>query len=119
MDTFVVSKNVIDLNFDEMPPFHMGRYRRDLWIAGWFGSQIPVVTLSDDFCTYHIDHTPTLRDVSRPERIFSTLREIGDIWHRTKTLSFSLGEFFFEKGKEKGETIPNTIPKGNAPEPTE
>jgi hypothetical protein len=123
MDTFVISTNVMELNFDEMPPFHMGRYRWDPWIAGWLGAQIPVTTLGDDFCTYHIDHTPTIRDVSRPK-----VRENIEYGARCNRFLASNedSEFYFEgrgfferKGRLVLEKIPDSIPKGNAPEPSD
>jgi hypothetical protein len=118
MDCFVISKNAVDLNFDDMPPFHMGRYRWDPWIAGWLGAQVPVVTLGDDFCTYHVDHTPTLRDVSRPkvrENIEMAARCFRYLASNEDSRFYFSGRHFHEQGVARGEPIPDSIPKGNAP----
>jgi hypothetical protein len=121
MDTIVVSRNVMELNFDDMPPFHMGRYRWDPWVAGWLRAHVPVVALGDDFCAYHINHTPTLRDVSRPkvrENIEYAVRAGGYLGSNNHTQFVFAGREFVERGAA-GSPLPKWIPKANAPEAAE
>lgn len=67
IDFFLISKNPMQINIDDIPPFHMGKYRWDPWVAGWLSSQIPVVSLGDGFCTYHVNHKPKERHISDPK----------------------------------------------------
>lgn len=60
-------REVFLLNIDEIPAFHMGRYRWDPWITGWILEKTPLVTLGDAFCTYHINHRPTGRHPHSPK----------------------------------------------------
>jgi hypothetical protein len=119
MDTFLVSKRFLQINFDEIPPFHMGRYRWDPWITGWMGAHLPVVTLGEDFCNYHIDHVPTIRDVNRPkvrENIEYGARHHRYLASNGDSAWFFHGRFLHDQmgGKEK---IWDWIPKANAPSP--
>jgi diadenosine tetraphosphatase ApaH/serine/threonine PP2A family protein phosphatase len=87
------------------------------------GIQIPVVSLGDDFCSYHIDHTPTIRDVSRPkvrENIEYGARCGRYLASNEDSRFYFKGRYFFDKeGEGMDERIPESIPKGNAPELTE
>lgn len=58
---------IMRINVDEIPQFHMGRYRWDPWLTGWALEKAPLVTLGDSFCTYHINHKPTNRNPRSPK----------------------------------------------------
>lgn len=58
---------IMRINIDEIPQFHMGRYRWDPWIIGWLLEKTLLVTLGDSFCTYHINHKPTNRNPHSPK----------------------------------------------------
>ena len=63
MDFFLISMEPMELNIDEIPPFHMGKYRWDPWMAGWLRQNIPLVSLGEKFCTYHVNHRPKPRNM--------------------------------------------------------
>jgi len=64
VDFYLISLYPMHLNIDDIPPFHMGKYRWDPWITGWLNAHIDVVSFGDEFCTYHINHKPKERDMS-------------------------------------------------------
>ena len=63
VDFFLISMNPMMLNIDEIPPFHMGKYRWDPWVTGWLNSNIELTSLGDSFCTYHVNHPPKPRNM--------------------------------------------------------
>ncbi|EAX88589.1 hypothetical protein TVAG_265290 [Trichomonas vaginalis G3] len=67
IDFFLISKKPMQLNIDEIPPFHMGKYRWDPWVAGWLDSHIALTSLGDGFCSYHFNHKPKNRHISDPK----------------------------------------------------
>jgi hypothetical protein len=120
MDVFLISKSPMELNFDEIPPFHMGRYRWDTWIVGWLRAHVPLATMGDEFCNYHMNHVPTDRSVSKPK-----VKENLEYAARANLYlgSNDAAEYRFSGRRlvrENGESedIPDSIPTGNAPPPT-
>jgi hypothetical protein len=57
-DFIVISTNARDINLDDIPPFHLGTYHWDAWIAGWLATQIPVVALPGVCGSFHLIHDP-------------------------------------------------------------
>ncbi|OHT16077.1 hypothetical protein TRFO_42080 [Tritrichomonas foetus] len=117
IDFFLLSRNSVSLNFDEIPPFHMGRYRWDPWITGWLNNNVQLTTLGNDFCTYHINHVPTIRNSKRPkvkENLEMAARN-GKFLASNGEANFHFEERAFYRGNIKICDIPNYIPKENAP----
>ncbi|OHT16505.1 hypothetical protein TRFO_41775 [Tritrichomonas foetus] len=66
VDFFLISKKPMQLNIDEIPNFRMGRYRWDPWTTAWLNQNILLVSLGNNFCTYHVNHKPTDRRADDP-----------------------------------------------------
>jgi len=119
IDFFLISREPMQINFDDIPPFHMGKYRWDPWITGWLRNHMPLITLGDDFCTYHMNHIPKdrqMEDVKVKEN-FEAARRAGGYKVPNGLASFYLlGRNLFEKNRaEPLDVIPHWIPEANAP----
>jgi hypothetical protein len=55
-DFIVISTNAQDIDLDDIPPFHLGTYHWDTWIAGWLAAQMPVVALPGRCGSFHLMH---------------------------------------------------------------
>jgi hypothetical protein len=119
IDFFLVSREPMQINFDEIPPFHMGKYRWDPWITGWLRAFMPLVTLGDDFCTYHFSHVPKNRQMDdiKVKENFEIARRTGNYNVPNGLASFSLrGRYLFQKHNPTPlAQIPDSVPPGNAP----
>lgn len=67
-DFILISKNKMELNFDDIPPFFLGMYHWDMWVVGWLSEQIPVVVLGDKCGSYHIVHRSYSNDLKSKMR---------------------------------------------------
>jgi hypothetical protein len=119
IDFFLVSKEPMQINFDDIPRFHRAKYRRDPWITGWLREHVPLITLGDDFCTYHMSHVPKdrqMEDVKVKEN-FEAARRAGGYKVPNGLASFYLrGRHLFKKNESVPlDTIPDWIPETNAP----
>lgn len=119
IDFFLVSKDPMQINFDDIPPFHMGKYRWDPWITGWLRKHMPLITLGDDFCTYHMNHVPKERSPSdvKCKENFEHARRHGGYNVPNGLASYYLrGRKLFQKNNPVAlDRIPDWIPKSNAP----
>jgi hypothetical protein len=97
----------------------MGKYRWDPWITGWLRAHIPLITLGDDFCTYHLNHVPKYRmmDDIKVKENFEMARRTGNYNVPNGLASCALrGRYLFKKNvKGPLDRIPDWIPEGNAP----
>ncbi|KAK8881902.1 hypothetical protein M9Y10_044540 [Tritrichomonas musculus] len=123
IDFFLVSKEPKQINFDEIPPFHLGKYRWDPWITGWLRKNMPLITLGDDFCTYHLNHVPKGREMDdiKVKENFEEARRRGNYKVPNGLASFYLrGRYLYEKGKDEPlDKIYESIPLANAPDEKE
>jgi hypothetical protein len=119
IDFFLVARDPMQINFDDIPPFHMGKYRWDPWITGWLRNHMPLITLGDDFCTYHLNHVPKDRqmdDIKVKENFESAKRNGGYKVPNGLASYYLRGRFLFKKNTpEPLDTIPDWIPEPNAP----
>jgi hypothetical protein len=119
IDFFLISKEPMQINFDDIPSFHMGRYRWDPWITGWLRNHMPLITLGDDFCTYHMNHIPKDRQMDdiKVKENFEAARRNGGYKVPNGLASFHLrGRELFEKHEASPlDRIPKTIPEPNSP----
>lgn len=78
---------------------------------------MPLVTLGDDFCTYHINHVPTIRDTKRPkvkENLEYAARN-GGYLASNGDAPYTFSGRKFCKINEQSWELPKYVPKGNAP----
>ena len=119
IDFFLVSLFPMQINFDEIPPFHMGKYRWDPWITGWLREHMPLITLGDDFCTYHMNHVPKSRsvhDVKCKENFEHAKRNGGYNAPNARATYYMYGRSLFKRdGNMVVANLPPSIPDGNAP----
>jgi hypothetical protein len=122
IDFFLVARDPMQINFDDIPPFHMGKYRWDPWITGWLRAHMPLVTLGDDFCTYHLNHVPKGRQMDdvKVKENFELARRNGNYKVPNGLADFHIrGRYLFKKNADKPiEQIPDWVPEGNAPPET-
>ena len=119
IDFFLISKEPMQINFDDIPAFHLGRYRWDPWICGWLKSHMPLITLGDDFCTYHLNHVPKNRQMQDIK-----VKENHEIGRRNKNYNipnglssyYLKGRYFYQRDvKIPLSKIYDSIPLANAP----
>lgn len=117
MDFFLISRTPMEINFDDIPPFHMGRYRWDPWIVGWFNNFISLISLGDEFCTYHMNHKPTIRSMNRPKvkENFEVASRNGNYIGSNEMAAYQIKNFsIYYKNRIVGK-LPPEVPHGNAP----
>ena len=117
IDFFLISREPMQIDFDDIPPFHMGKYRWDPWITGWMKEHMPLITLGDDFCTYHRSHVPKARsasDVKCKENFEHAKRHHGYKVPNAKATYYLQGRGMFKNG-DKVADFPEWVPDGNAP----
>lgn len=119
IDFFLVSREPMQINFDDIPHFHMGKYRWDPWITGWLREHMPLITLGDEFCTYHMNHVPKDRqttDVKVKENLEMAAR------HKKYNVPNGLASYMlrgrglFKKNENTSiAKLPDFVPPCNAP----
>jgi hypothetical protein len=57
-DVVCLSMRGMQIDLDEVPPFHAGMGAWDVWLAGWMSRTIPVVAIADGCASYVAKHTP-------------------------------------------------------------
>lgn len=79
-DFILFSKNRLDLNLDDIPPFHMGRQIWDAWVVGWASEQIPVVSTGGRCGSYHMAHARNTygRDTAKLSENFQMAHNRGE-----------------------------------------
>jgi hypothetical protein len=55
-DFILISMNTQELDFAEVPPFHLGMQHWDVWIGGWLRSRVPTVAIGGRCGSFHIKH---------------------------------------------------------------
>lgn len=119
IDFFLISTEPMQINFDEIPPFHLGKYRWDPWITGWLRKNMPLITLGDDFCTYHLNHRPKRRQMEdiKVKENFEAARRNHNYNVANGMASYQLrGRYLYKKDeKEPLDKIYDSIPLSNAP----
>ncbi|OHS94813.1 hypothetical protein TRFO_39002 [Tritrichomonas foetus] len=119
IDFFLIAKEPMQINFDEIPPFHLGKYRWDPWITGWLRKHMPLISLGNDFCTYHLNHIPKARKMEdiKVKENFENAKRHGNFKVPNGLASYFLqGRYLYQKDKtEPLDKIDDSIPEPNAP----
>jgi len=56
IDFFLVNREPMEINFDDIRSYHMGKFFWDPYVTAWFDRNIKTVSLGLDFCSYHVNH---------------------------------------------------------------
>ena len=117
MDFFLISMKPMELNIDEIPPFHMGKYRWDPWMAGWLRENIQLISLGEKFCTYHVNHKPkprNMQDIKVKENFETAARNGRFNCGNLQAHYYLQGNNLFFK-KQMLISLPSTISPENCP----
>ena len=63
-DFIVLSNNQIDVNFDDIPPFHLVAGLWDIWLVNWLRKNIPVVSMGSECGSFSLPGPDTLEPLS-------------------------------------------------------
>jgi hypothetical protein len=55
-DFVLISMNAHEIDFADVPPFHLGMQHWDAWIGGWLRAQVPTVAIGGPCGCFHIAH---------------------------------------------------------------
>ena len=117
VDFYLISMDPMEINIDEIPPFHMGKYRWDPWVTGWLNSNIELVSMGDSFCTYHVNHPPKPRNMEDPKvkENFEIAARNGRFNAGNHQAKYKLSGKTLFKGNEPIFSLPQNIPPDNSP----
>jgi hypothetical protein len=57
-DFILISLNSRELDFADVPPFHLGMHLWDVWLAGWIAQTVPTIAVGGRCGSFHIAHPP-------------------------------------------------------------
>jgi hypothetical protein len=100
-DFILISLNSHELDFADVPPFHLGMHFWDLWLAGWIARTVPTVAVGGRCGSFHIAHRP--RPPLHSKFRDNTELSYGRGWSFTAsavTLSLALRNWTLYKGHQ-------------------